>query len=220
MVVIFAQGCKKGSPTITAPKNYTEIVQMTLEEQKAFDRGTYALVVGAVYIWDSTPETPFFKNFPVEGWSFRTTLLRNPGGMIYVVKKRNGNVLSDADRTLLAQMAKEANVDILPDGRIPYRFGPDHRTPIVMASNMEYIPESYAKVVPISVFLSFKDAKTAKLAAEYVDASTYKATAKGSKLSLSFKAPLGSVTDEQDAFIRLAERFGGKFEWSEASREE
>lgn len=214
--IIVVGGCSK--PPTTANKPFVKIEQMSLEELKAFDEGTHFRDKNAVYMIDMQPKRPFPSGLVEDIWHFKVGLLRNPGGMLYIVKEHNSKTLTESDRSQLAKIALNAGVTILPDGRIPYRFGPDRVTPLVMPSLMsyEYYSDHDAKVVPMSAKLSFSDAKTAKSAAEYLDLKAFKPTIRGATLEVEFKAPLAAAIDEGDVFGRLARRFKGKYEYIDA----
>ena len=146
-------------------------------------------------------------------------MLRNPGGMLYLVGGGKDKALTEKDRLRVIELAQSSGVEVLENGRIPYRFGPDGRTPVVMKTIAEYSPEEYAKIVPMEVEMTFKSSKAAKSAIDYIDQKVYSVKATGTNLSISFKAPVGAATDERQAFDSLARRFDGKVEWLSATTE-
>ena len=199
-------------PSAPAVPGYANFENFSLEDQKAFNSGIHVTYAGAVYILDSIPKSKFLANLAQVYFSAKTCPLRNPGGMLYVVTDRNRKPLTQKDRVLLADIAWKAGVHVLENGRIPFRFGPDHITPIVMHSIMTYAPEESAKVVHILGDMKFSSAATAKEAVLYMDAKTYTAKVIGTKLHISFDSPKGAYDNDRESFDRIANRFGAKVE--------
>ena len=197
-------------PNAPAVPGYANYENFSLEDQKAFNGGIHVTFADAVYILDSVPKSKFLMNLAQVYFSAKMCPLSNPGGMLYVVTERNRKPLTQKDRVLLADIARKAGVDVLENGRIPFRFGPDHITPIVMHSIITYAPEESAKVVHMSVDLQFKSTATAKEAVLYTDAKTYTAKVIGTKLHISFDSPKGAYDDDRESFDRIAKKFDGK----------
>ena len=190
---------------------------VSLEDQRAMNEARAPIHAGDVWLLDRTPKSKFLSSLRGEGYSVQSGVLRNPGGMLYMMRGRDKLPLSTARCSSLISLAKEAGVEVIEDNRIPYVFGPDGRTPMIMPSIIEYSPEKYAKIVPMSVEMTFKKVKLAKDAIEYIDPKNYVCKLSGLTLLITFKAPLGATIDERESFDFLAKRFDGKVEWLQSS---
>ena len=188
---------------------------VSLDDQKALSEARVPLYAGPMYLLDRKPKSQFLGQLNGGNYSVRIGVLRNPGAMLYILQSGDGLPIAQADRSRVLTLAKDAGVVVIDNGRIPYRFGPDGRTPIIMPGFLEYDPEKYAKIVPMSVEMTFKSVKTARAAIEYIDQKCYVTKVSGLKLHISFEAQLGAATDEREAFESLAHRFDGKVEWLE-----
>ncbi len=193
---------------------------VSLDDQKTLDEARSPIIAGPIYLMDRTPKSKFIAKLEGGNYYVRVGVLRNPGGMLYMLLGGDGLPLSQTERSRLAALAKGAGVEVLENGRIPYRFGPDGRTPVIMPSILEYSPEKYAAIVPMSVEMTFKSVETARAAIDYIDQKRYVTKVSGLKLHISFKSQLGAATDEREAFESLAHRFDGKVEWLETKSTE
>ncbi|MBS1700259.1 MAG: hypothetical protein JST12_01240 [Armatimonadetes bacterium] len=191
--------------------DYTKFRNFSVEEQVALDQGRELRIPNSIYLFDPTLRAGLLQILASHGYSASTGYVRNPGGSLFVVTKHAGVPLGEADFSYIRKILRTSSAQILEDKQIPYRFGPDGHTLMVVPIRHTYAPEKYAEVVHMTVQLSFKNTDAAKKAAQYIDRQSYSVSVNGSAMAISFDAPFGAMMDEQDEFERLASQFGGNF---------
>jgi hypothetical protein len=182
---------------------------MSLEEQQKLDEGTYQMDPAALNVLNTRFTHPY-RALMGEDVQVKTGVLRNPGGLLLVIKGHGGRALSADERDRLVQRFAGEGVLVLGENGIPYRYGPDGRTAMLTRNIMTYAPDSAAKRVNMDAWLKFPDAKAAKRASAYIDRSAFDVQASGADLKVRFSAPFGSATDELKTFRRFANRLRGE----------
>lgn len=143
-----------------------------------------------------------------QGYSIVVAPLRNPG-TIFVFQARGGYPLKPEDRAHIQLMAVELGGTIV-DGAIPYHFGPDGKTQIIMRKGERYGGGSGAVLVDFRAFFTFSRTKDALVAVKYIDASDYIVTPNGPKLEVLVQIPDDEVAEDKGLFQALARQLGGK----------
>ena len=180
-------------------------------DQKSLDEGTYAMSHAETYAFDKSKDNKIMGKLCAQGFDIRTACLRNPGGMLIIIDSRYRKPLDPSDTLVITKVVNDAGAKFYGT-KIPYRYGPDRKTPIAMRSVVNYQPESEAKMIPMTAKLKFHSAKEANALRDYVDPATYDVKAHGSSAEITFNAQKGSVSDESMLFQFIAGRLGGKFE--------
>lgn len=183
---------------------------MSLEEEAALDQGKFRLDPIATSFLVPLGRTNVLAKLAERECLVKTAVLRNPGAMLVTVYAPDGTALSTGQQLAASAFAKGEGLTLL-NGRIPYRFGPDGQTPILMRNAMTYLPASEAQIVPMNASLRFKDERTAQQAAKYLDSAAFQVKCNGQLLVVEFEGPVGSATDETVAFESFANRWGGDF---------
>ena len=186
-------------------------------EMTALSAGTYPMPPDAVLVVDPTHRTLFTRGLHDLVLEIEMGAACNPGAFVYVVHGPPLRPLTARDRNEIGRIARAAGAAVM--ARLPVRYGPDGRTPMVMRPVEKYEPKLPSDA---EVHLTFPDLKTARAAASYID-KAYRVTTgkegKGAFLNAAIRIPYGAVLDEQEAFAPLAARFGGKVAWSGGSSE-
>lgn len=120
--------------------------------------------------------------------------------------------LSKEVREKLIEAAIKGGNSPLLDGKIPYRFGPDGKTPIVMKPTTIVLDGADAKDVTTTVHMKFKTSEDAKTASKYIDPATYKVEQKGRLLEATLTVPDALGVELWDAFSKLAKKMNGEVE--------
>ncbi|MEQ1933818.1 MAG: hypothetical protein ABL962_08065 [Fimbriimonadaceae bacterium] len=156
------------------------------------------------------PRPSFLRvpQFSKQGYSIVVAPLRNPG-TVFVFQARGGYPLKPEDRAHIQLMAVELGGTMV-DGAIPYHYGPDGKTQIIMRKGERYGGGSGAALVDFRVSFTFSRTKDALVAVKYIDASDYILTPAGPNLEVLVRIPEDEVAEEKGLFQALARQLGGK----------
>jgi hypothetical protein len=134
--------------------------------------------------------------------------------VVHIIRSRHNKPLTSTDREEIEVWASKHGAKVIHSGKLPIRYGPDGRTPLVMPSQMHYIPESENEKVQAITVLSFKSPQDAQEAAKYIDQTSYTVKVRGRTLSAAGHIPRGSLSEELEAFSPVAKKFGGEVEYT------
>jgi hypothetical protein len=216
LVVLGVAGCGPG-PAAKGPR---VVVQgLWREEEQALIAGTYALPANGVMLAIRSSDPQRYDALAAalrdEGISYNYIWLRNPGGVVLFLPG-GGPPLEMSQRAFVDGLAKRHGVEVLKDGLIPFRRGPDGRTPIVTKNARMFLPQENNIPATIMTEMTFPSLEAAREASRYIDRKAYQVkiapTRKGAVLQASVNMPQGGGSDEEVAFGHLAKRFRGRVE--------
>jgi hypothetical protein len=215
IMVMACFGCQRSSsPSNSGTPNAfsSHMENFSLEDQRALNEARLRIDANSIYFFDRQKQSNFLNHILNGNYSIGIGVSYNPRGKLYVIKDEADRPLSSAKLSELRKFAKVSGIEILENGRIPYHFGPDGRTPMIMPSAWEHSEENSRKIVPMTINLNFESPESAKTSIMYIDQKNYSSKQTGHQVQVSFKAPHGAALDEMESFQFLAKRFGGKFE--------
>lgn len=163
-----------------------------------------------LYLLVDTFDATLLEMMEKERTFSRIVNLSNPPGQLMETSGDKGIRLSKEVREKLIEAAIKGGNTPLPDGKIPYRFGPDGKTPMVMKPNILAAQGPNSKAVDITVHLEFQTTEAASTASKYISSSDFKVEQKGRLVEASLKAPDGLSVLLWDEFSRLAKKLNGE----------
>lgn len=197
-----------GTPNLS---EYGQMGNVSFVDQKSLEEGTYVLTHAETYAFDQSKDHLLGGKLCAQGFDIRMASLRNPGGMLIIVDSRHRKPLAQSDILEISKVVTDAGAKFYGT-KIPYRYGPDRKTPIAMSSVVTYEPGSAAKIIPMTATINFSSSQHANGIRDYVDPNTYHVKVHGTSAVVTFKAQEGSAADEALLFQFIAGRLGGKFE--------
>lgn len=212
--IVLLAGC---APVPVATGQQLGIVsEYSLGNDSLFDQPGYVVPAGAVLATVTLAHQDRAMRLSVElsqgGFSSDVTSLRNPGVAALVVKSHIGKMLTSAERVRIQKLASGHGMKLERSGKVPLRYGPDGKTPMLMRCTSAYAVVHFDKIGPLKARLTFPDAESARSAARYVD-SWFGLKVDGKALELTYPAISGYGPSELAVLKPLAQRFGGTVDW-------
>ncbi|MGV3614473.1 MAG: hypothetical protein ACO1SV_03975 [Fimbriimonas sp.] len=212
--ILLVAGCQR--PAGAGGGRPVSIRGLMPAEEHALQAGTHPLPPDGIVVLTKSRSSDFegfMRGLTDAGISQEVGDLRNPGAIVFLLPGRKQPPLTLLQRATVETLAVRHKMRIVEGGRIPVRFGPDGRTPMVQRY-VDWTKRGAIPLATVTIPLRFPDLATAKEARRYIDPQGYKVRlvpeGKGVTLYATCSAPEDDANEELTGFEPLAARFGIK----------